>query len=78
MPIQSGTAENMTSLLLKLAALLGGGPPQHGAYQQAQQAGAGIVLNKSYRLGWALKSLLATNSKRKTEPIGRNPPKNRP
>jgi hypothetical protein len=27
MPIQSGTAEKMTSLLLKLAALLGGGPP---------------------------------------------------
>ena len=26
-PIQSGTAEKMTSLLLKLAALLGGGPP---------------------------------------------------
>ena len=26
MPIQSGTAEKMTSLLLKLAALLGGGP----------------------------------------------------
>jgi hypothetical protein len=27
MPIQSGTAEKMASLLRKLAALLGGGPP---------------------------------------------------
>jgi hypothetical protein len=27
MPIQSGPTEKMTSLLLKLAALLGGGPP---------------------------------------------------
>jgi hypothetical protein len=55
MPIPSGTAEKMTSLLLKLSALLGGGPPQaHDSLgaKLEQQAGASIARqhnSKSWR-----------------------------